>query len=254
MRAPSPFVALLAAAAFAGGATAHAAEGGLPALGPLPHTAPLAPPPDNPAALSPEQRLQRRLDALMRDRDHRIDGLLAKYGSLRPGPEPVADAKLVQPRKERDQAWDELQRALHAFNDQGVHAKRDVLDAGRPAAQVAQQAPLSALNQLRIAECFQELAGGPQASPGDLADGLAALDHLDRTQLPDNERPRSHYLRAWFLAEQARHAEGAERARLAKAAAEAVQALVQAHPESDLAATANALLIGLDAPASGKTP
>ncbi len=242
------FIAVLLAAACAAGA----AEPGIPALDPLPHASPLVPLPDNPAELTPEQRLQRQLDQRIRDAERKIEALHQKYGDLHSERAVPIDGKLDAPRKERDQAWNDLQRSLHLFDDQAAHGKHDVLDTGRPAAQAAQAGPLSALNQLRIAACYQELAAGAQASAGDLGDGAKVLDQLDPGDLPDSERPRYHYLHVWFLAEQARRSEGDERAQRIKAAHAALTALQQLRSDTELTAAAAALLIGLDDPGKGQ--
>lgn len=245
-------IAILLSTAAAAGALAGAAEPGIQSLDPLPHASPLVPLPDNPAELTPEQRLQRQLDQQIRDAERKIEALHQKYGDLRSEHALPIDAKLDAPRKERDQAWSDLQRSLHSFDDQAAHGKHDVLDTGRPAAQAAQAGPLSALNQLRIAACYQELAAGAQASAGDLRDGAKVLDQLDPGDLPDSERPRFHYLHIWFLAEQARSSEGDERTKLVKAAHAALIALQQLHSDTELTAAAAALLIGLDDPGKGQ--
>jgi len=255
MARPTTFAVLLATVALAGalaGTMAGAAEPGVPALDPLPHASPLVPLPDNPAELTPEQRLQRQLDQQIRDAERKIEALHQKYGDLHEDRALPIDGKLDAPRKERDQAWNDLQRSLHLFDDQAAHGKHDVLDTGRPAAQAAQAGPLSAINQLRIAACYQELAAGTQTSPGDLQGGAMVLDHLDPGDLPDSERPRFYYLRVWFLAEQARRGEGDERSQQLKAAKAALLALQQLHSDTELTAAAATLLIGLDDPVKGQ--
>jgi hypothetical protein len=250
MKSARRLLVLLAAGAW--GALAGAAEPGIPALDPLPHASPLVPLPDNPAELTPEQRLQRQLDQHIRDAERKIEALHQKYGDLHGERALTIDGKLDAPRKERDQAWNDLQRSLHLFDDQAAHGKHDVLDTGRPAAQAAQAGPLSAINQLRIAACYQELAAGAQASAGDLRDGATVLDQLDPGDLPDSERPRFHYLHVWFLAEQARHGDGDGRAQRIKAAHAALISLQQLHSDTELTAAAAALLIGLDDPGKGQ--
>jgi hypothetical protein len=235
-----------------------AEEPGLPALGPVPHSTPLAPPSENETTLSPDQRLQRQLHEEMRERDRMIEALKLQTDSLsQPGASaanPVISAKLEQPRKDRDQAWDELQRSLHAFDDSSVHAKHDVLDAVRPAGQLAQIGPLSSVNQLRVATCYQELASSPNAAPADVSAGFAVLDQLNPSDLPESERTRYQYLRVWFLAEQARTSSGAPRAKLVKAARAALQVLQQMGSASELATTASSLLIDLNDPPAEKGP
>jgi len=255
MARPTTFAVLLATVALAGalaGTMAGAAEPGVPALDPLPHASPLVPLPDNPAELTPEQRLQRQLDQQIRDAERKIEALHQKYGDLHEDRALPIDGKLDAPRKERDQAWNDLQRSLHLFDDQAAHGKHDVLDTGRPAAQAAQAGPLSAINQLRIAACYQELSAGAQSSSGDLREGAKVLEQLEPGDLPDGERPRYHYLHVWFLAEQARHSEGDERVQSIKAAHAALITLQQLHSDTELNAAAAALLIGLDEPGKGQ--
>jgi hypothetical protein len=245
-------IGVLLAIAASAGALAGAAEAGVPALDPLPHASPLVPLPDSPAELTPEQRLQRQLDQQIRDAERKIEALHQKYGDLHEDRATPIDGKLDAPRKERDQAWNELQRSLHLFDDQAAHGKHDVLDTGRPTAQAAQAGPLSAINQLRIAACYQELAVGTQTAPGDLRDGAAVLEHLEPGDLPDSERPRFHYLRVWFLAEQARHSDGEQRAQQIKAAQAALSDLKQLHSDTELTAAATTLLIGLEDAGKGQ--
>jgi len=247
MRVAPIIATLLTAAALAG-----AAEPGIPGLDPIPHASPLVPLPDNPAELTPEQRLQRMLDQQIRDADRKIEALRAKYGDLPQTVPTVSGTSLEAPRKERDQAWSDLQHSLHAFDDHAASTKKDVLDSGRPVAQAAQIGPLSVVNQLRIASCYQELVSAGNSTASDLHDAQEVLDKIDQGDLPESERPRFHYLRVWFYAEQARRAEGEDRLKFINSANGALQALQQLHSDSELNTTARALLIGLDAPAKEK--
>lgn len=233
---------------------AYAVEPGLPPLDPLPHASPLVPMPDNPADLTQEQRLQRLLDQQVRDADRKIEALRAKYGDLQPDNATATGPKLDAPRKERDQAWQDLQKSLHAFDDHAANSKHDILEAGRPAAQAAQVGPLSVVNQLRIASCYQELASSASASAADLHDGQVVLDQIDPAELPESERPRYHYLRVWFFAEQARLSDGTDRAGFIKSANTSLQALQQLRADSELTSTARSLLIGLDGSSKDKAP
>jgi hypothetical protein len=239
MNRAAPLIAgvilLLAAAAVPG------AEVGAPPLDPTPKATPLIPGSEDPAALSPEARLQLRLAELVRERERRIQEILGTSGTPRRLPLVKGNASLEQSRQERDQAWDDL-RALLAAEGQPAPVS-DPLNAGRPLAQAGQVPILAAVNQLRIAECYQELAASPRPEPGDLGEGNATLAKLDPIQLPETERPRYHYLLTWFLAERARAATGVERDRLVAEAAKQQQLLAQRYPDNELTKAAKILLL-----------
>jgi hypothetical protein len=241
--------AVLAASLSAPLARAAAAEPGMPSLGPLPHADPLPPLADDNAHLSPELQLQRRLQELIRQSDQRIQELEAKTqgltsGSLASSAPAGADGALSGPLQERDQALQDLQRTL-AAQRQAQHGHDDVLETARPAALAAQARPLTAVNQLRIGACYQQLITGGKSQPSDLDNGLAALAAVHVDELPDEERARYLFLHAWFLVEKARASSGAERDRLIAAAQDEERILTRDFPASELNDSAMALMTGL---------
>lgn len=216
-----------------------------PPLAPLPRTVPLLPSDQLPSKLTPEERFQRRLEELVRERDGRIRSLLDSDNSLSTQRLPPRGPGLLVPGKERDQARADLQRALEAFDERSSKTRKDVLDVARPAAQSAQQSTLAATNLVRLAECYHDLASAGQATAQDLRDGHDAVARLTTDDLGEADRPRLLYLRAWFLAERARQASGDEQGKLADEARASAQALRQAHPTSDLVPAIDAALTGL---------
>ena len=223
-----------------------AEDSGLPPLDPLPKVVPLAPLSSDPTKLSDSERLRRRLEELVRERDSRTHELITRYGDLRPARRSLTGTPLEEPAKERDRAWDDLQRELSTYAETHAHSERDVLNAAKPARQAAQHSTLAASNQLRIAECYHDLAADGKPTAGDLTDGMAALTHLDVGELPETERPRLHYLRVWFLTEQARQTEGDARAKLIADARTTAAHLRQEFPTSDLSPAADRLVAGFD--------
>jgi hypothetical protein len=218
----------------------------LPGLAPVPRLVPLTPVVGLPERDDADEKLLRRIAEQAREREQRIAELLDAHGGARP---PLADTsapELVRPRKDRDQAWAALQAALQKAPER-ARAQGDPLDAGTAVNQARQEPLISAANQLRIAECYRDLAAAPMPDGKELDTGLDVLAKLDPGLLAESERPRYHYLRTWFLAEQARHASGPERARLLLEAQAAAREL-QARPDSELAAAAQALFIGLSPP------
>lgn len=219
-----------------------------PALDPAPRVDPLVPTIDDATTMTPADRLQRRLESLVRDRDQRIRELLLQREGLRPATGAPSDPTLAPPLRERDQARLDLQRALEAYNERSVIQNLDVLDATRPLAQAVQRSTLAATNQLRIAECYHDLAATGMVEPADLAAGLQALGLIEIADLSEGDPVRFRYLHAWFLIEQARQASGDERAKLIASATAAVERLAQDHPRSELVAAARGLLAGLQLP------
>ena len=215
---------------------------GLPPLDPQPKTAPLAPLALDLAKLSDSERLRRRLEELVRERDSRARELQDRYGDLRLPRPSVAGTPLEEPAKERDRAWDDLQRELNTYAETHAHSEQDVLNAAKPGRQAAQHSTLAASNQLRIAECYHDLAADGKPTTADLAAGMAALTRLDANELPESERPRLHYLRVWFLAEQARQATGDTHDKLVGEARTAAGRLRQEFPTSDLSPAAERLV------------
>ncbi len=219
-----------------------------PGLAPAPHVEPLVPTVDDPATLTPADRLQRRLESLIRQRDQRIRDLLLTRENLRPATGAPTDPALTEPTREREQARQDLRRALEAYDERASSTRTDVLDATRPLAQAVQRSTLAATNQLRIAECYHDLATGGTPSPGDLAAGLKALELVEIADLGDGEPVRLRYLHAWFLIEQTRQASGEARATKLASATAAVERLAQEHPTSELVTAARSLLAGLTLP------
>lgn len=227
-----------------------AAEDGVPTLPPAPRTAPVPPNPDGEVGLSEDERLQRRLDRLVRDRDQVIGdkhqaGAPAALPSLDP-----ADPAWTKPIQEHGAARRDLRQALIDYIERTPHDRMDVLDRGARRAQLALAGPLVAANQLSIAECWKDLAAAPTGTRQEVAEGLAALDQIDATKLSDDDRPRALYLRLWFLCEDIRkasHPADARAAALAKA--RTVQAeLTSSFPASELALTSESLFAALDLP------
>jgi Skp family chaperone for outer membrane proteins len=219
-----------------------------PGLDPTPHVQPLVPTVDDPATMTPADRLQRRLESLVRERDQRIRDLLLQRENIRPATGVPTDPTLAQPTREREQARLDLRRALEAYDERASSQRQDVLDATRPLAQAVQRSTLAATNQLRIAECYHDLAATGTPDPADLAAGLKALGLIEVADLGEGEPARMRYLQAWFLIEQARQATGEERSRLATSATTAVERLAQEHPTSELVTAARGLLAGLTLP------
>lgn len=219
-----------------------------PALDPAPRVQPLVPTVDDPTTMTPANRLQRRLESLVRERDQRIRDLLLQREGLRPATGAPSDPALAPPLRERDQARQDLRRALEAYDERTVSRQLDVLDATRPQTQADQRSTLAATNQLRIAECYHDLAATGTPEKADLLAGIKALSLIELADLSDGDPVRFRYLQAWFLIEQARQASGDERAKTTAAATAAVERLAQEHPTSELTAAARGLLAGLSLP------
>ena len=217
-----------------------------PSLDPAPRIQPLVPGVENPASLTPSDRLQRRLESLVRERDQRIRELMNQRQNLRPATAAPQSAALEEPLRERDQAHLDLRRALENYDERVVGHHRDVLDVSRPAAQAAQRSNLAATNQLRIAECYHNLAAAMTPSVADINAGFAALELVEVAELGDGEPVRYRYLRAWFLIEKARQASGEARTKLLAEATTAVDRLAQDHANSELVGAARGLLAGLN--------
>jgi hypothetical protein len=219
-----------------------------PSFDPTPRIQPLVPQVEDPATLSPADRLQRKLESLVRDHDQRIRDLLLQRQDLRPATGSPGDPALAKPAREREQAHQDLRRALESYDERVVGRRQDVLDATRPAAQAIQRSTLAATNQLRVGECYHDLAASGTPDVADLAAGMKALGLVEVADLGDGEAVRLHYLRAWFLIEQARQASGDARTKLTAQASTAVDRLAQDFPTSELVPTARGLLAGLNLP------
>ena len=225
-----------------------AGEAGSPSLDPLPQIAPLVPLIANPNALSPEERLQRNLESLVRDRDSRIRSLLDQRGDLRPADATLQHETLDEPFRDRNQARDDLRRALESYDDRSTSRRPDILNANRPIEQAMQRSTLAATNQLRIAECYYDLSLNSQSQTKELIAGLAALELVNIAELDDGDPIRYRYLRAWFLMEQARLASADKKENLITEATAAVERLTKDFPASELANTASNLLKRLTTP------
>jgi len=238
-------LALLLSAAIGAG------EEGLPSLPPTPLIEPLLPGGAGGAALSENERMQRGLAEQVRRRDERINGILDAHQGRRPAAALPAPATLDQPRRERDRAYEEFQRALQDFLAQGRAVRRDVLAVTESKGQEEQRRQFNASNALAVAECYRDLVSGAQVQPGDLAAGMQALDRVRPDLLAESEVPRLYYLRAWYLAERARNAQGDERARLAGEARAAARELGTRFPTSGLIPAVQAMIGELDATLTG---
>ena len=217
-----------------------------PPLDPAPRVQPLVPGAENPALLTPSDRLQRRLESLVRERDQRIRELMDQRQNLRPATASPENPALGEPLRERDQAHLDLRRALESYDERSVGRQRDTLDVYRPAAQAVQRSNLAATNQLRIAECYHDLAAAMTPTVADITAGFAALELIDIAELGDGEPVRYRYLRAWFLIEKARQATGDERIKQLAEATTAVDRLAQDHATSELVGAARGLLASLN--------
>ena len=199
-------------------------------------------------SLSPAERLQRELESLVRDRDSRIRSLKDARGDLQPADATLQHATLGEPFRDRNQARDDLRRALEMYDERSTSRKPDTLDANRPLEQALQRSTLAATNQLRIAECYYDLSLTTTPLAKDLTAGLTALDLIDLAELDDGDPVRFRYLRAWFLIEQARIATAETRTTLLTEATAAVERLSTDYPTSELAQTARSLLKRLTPP------
>lgn len=226
---------------------------GIPGADPLPHLVPQVP--GKVEEISPEQQLLWRLGRKVQEHDRRIAELNLRV-PLGSRPIAINDPTLEKPRQEREQALLELRRAMDAY---GGHRSRrdDALEVARPAAKAVQAGPIAQVNQLRIAECYQELLqdakGGTAA---DLATGVQTLNACDVKGLPSLEQPRWWYLKTWFAAEGARRADGDARAQLLAEAQEAQRTLASTYPGLELTTAAQALTLDLTRvqPAPGVVP
>jgi hypothetical protein len=225
-----------------------------PGLDPAPRINPLVPSIDDPTTLTPADRLQRRIESLVRERDQRIRELLLQREGLRPATGAPSDPNLAPPLRERDQAHKDLQRALEEYHERTVSRQQDVLDATLPLAQALQRSTLAATNQLRIAECYHDLTAADTVDPADLTAGIKALDMIEIADLNEGDPVRYLYLRAWFLIAQARLTKGEERVKQIASATAAVNRLAQDHPRSELVSTARSLLGALQLPKTTVAP
>jgi hypothetical protein len=220
-------------------------------LAPLPRSVPEAPvPPSLDAELDPADRLDRRLRALLTEREQRIDTLV-QAGAVAAKPQPVQDPILDDPRAARARAWEELLVALRGHAERTPSQRRDDLDrpVGEGLAATLAADPIVVRNRLAAVEVLKDLASSPEGTAQDLEDGLATLGRIDTARLSERERALAAYLRLWFVAETLRRLPVAERAAASALQREAVAArtaLVGGFPASELAIAADALVAGLD--------
>jgi hypothetical protein len=227
------------------------ASDAVPAMPPIPRQAPALPLAEDPASVSPEEQVLRRLVTAIRDRDQAI-AQLARTASVRAVPVQADDPALAAPREARDAARTELAAALAGYAGRAVEPSTDALDIARPAVVAVQAETLSAGNRLAIAQCHQELLAAPGGgSMDDVTAGLDALTAID-AGLDDVDRPIAAYLRVWFLVERARRSAGPAAAHAAIEARDARDALIRQYPTSDLVTAANAVAATL--PATEVTP
>jgi hypothetical protein len=227
---------------------AGAAEdgGGAPALDPTPVVVPMRPQSADPADADPDARLRRRLADLVVERERRI-AELARAREGRPAAAPAHVAGLDAPRRERDEALARARAGAQELVAKTRAARGDTLDVAAPAQVQEQGATLGAGNQLAIAECYRRLVAEQDGGAADLVAGQAALDRVDAAKLVAADLPRMLYLRVWFLAERARRSDSPEeRSRLVAAAREVQRDLLRDWPKSELAHTAQRLVLDLD--------
>jgi len=223
-----------------------AAEGGAPALDPLPISVPMRPQSIEPGDADPDARLRRRLAELVVERERRI-AELARAREGQPSAVPPLVAGLDVQRRERDEALARARGSAQELVAKTRAARGDTLDVAAPAQVQEQGAALSAGNQLAIAECYRRVVSEQEGTASDLVAGQSALDRVDAAKLAANDLPRLLYLRLWFLAERARHSTFAdERAKLLAAAREVQRDLLRDWPKSELAQTAQKLVLDLD--------
>jgi hypothetical protein len=228
-----------------------------PPIAPQPVTTPLPPTLAPGEHANPDDALLQRLDRQIQSRDRTMAEMMK--GGISPNPvagrTPHADrpdAPTMEALKAHAEARRDLRAALDQAAKRGQGASKDILDRGTPRAQAGQTGPLTALNQLAIAECWKDLAGAPDGTAADVESGLAALAATDASRLSDGDRPRLLYLGLWFQLEGVRKlpkdAPATERSKRLAAARDRQSDLVNQFPASPLAQTAEALFAGLAAP------
>ena len=234
-------------------ATLPALEDGSPPLPPQPRTTPGTPALEK-ADANAEDQLQRRIDREVHNRDQAIS-VLMQAGTAANVPEPDAkDPQFAEPMKAAKAARRDLKIALEDYVSRTPRVQKDVLDRGERRTQAGLAAPLEAQNLLAIAECYKDLASGPQGTAQDVTDGQESLAKLDLARLPDGDRPRAVYLRLWFQLEKLRKAPAdlpvTDRRKWMTEARAIQNELTSQFPASELSLTADALFRGLeDAPA-----
>jgi hypothetical protein len=229
------------------------AEDIIPAMAPIPRMAPALPVPEDESKLSDTERLLRRLGREIRARDTAIAELARTAPGMRPAAGATEDPGLREPRQQRDKARDALAAALAEYAGRASKTSGDPLDVARPAAQDRQAATLSAANRLAIADCHRELAlqGGPDA---EIDAGLAELDAIEPSALPESDRAQILYLRTWFLCERAKRAQGPAQAHAIAQARASLAEFERQWPASDLLTAARAVVALLPAPPTEGAP
>ena len=237
-----PLILLL----IAGAGLAFAMDGGAPALEPLPIVVPMRPQSAETGDADPDARLRRRLADLVVERERRI-AELARAREGQPSAVPAHVAGLDLPRRERDEALARARAGAQELVAKTRAARGDTLDVAAPAQVQEQGASLGAANHLAVAECYRRLVAEQEGTAADLAAGQTALDRVDAARLAASDLPRMLYLRVWFLAERARASTITdERAKLLAAAREVQRDLLRDWPKSELAHTAQKLVLDLE--------
>jgi hypothetical protein len=219
-----------------------AGEAGSKPLEPQPHSSPLVPSILQEHNLSPEEQLQRRLELLVRERDGQIRSLMNERGDIRPSSNMIPQLGLDEPLRERNRAHDELRRALEYYREHVETHKKDVLETNRPQENIAQRSTLAATNQLRIAECYYEIAMNSHLESKDLSAALAALQLIELNDLEEGDPVRFRYLHAWFLLERYRMSKDENKAAYLTEATTAVKRLTTDFPTSELSITAERIM------------
>jgi hypothetical protein len=223
------------------------AEDGVPSQLPLPRSAPLAPVQMDDTPADQGDRILRDLDRATRDRDERIQAILRMSEGIRPGAVADLGRGFERPRAERDKALVDLRAALDDWLGRTHRSDKDVLDPATATRQAAQVTPLSAENQIAIAECLRDLALEeiPELRENRLAEGLKEISALP-PEIPEYLRPRAAWLNVFFLAELARlPGDTAQRADLAARARAAAEVFPAAYPSSELTPAVTALVADL---------
>ncbi len=211
---------------------------------PTPRVQPQLPLASEDAALTPDQILQRRLAEVIRQHEARIDELRGLVDLSTPAP--PLDPAMDQIRLERDQAWTSLRTTVDEQIARTRREMKDPLQASKPATQLLVSRPLEQGNRLQIADCYKELASGPDGGVQDLSAGLAVLSAMGEADMPLIDVPRSLYLHVWFGTELARRGPPESKAATIAAAHRAHDDLRRRFPASALSEAAGALFAGLE--------
>lgn len=215
----------------------------VPGFGPRTMSAPLLPEASSLPVLTGDAGLVDRLQERMGQLQVAIDRLLAETG----GDLPDLDARRIQgleePRRQRDIAWRDLERALRDAGRSERGPAGDVLDQPAAAAADPVESRLRAENRLATANIYHELLASGGGTDEDLAAARSALEAIDVDDLPTIHHPRLHYLRfSLALAGAERATSGEDRLALENLASRHLATLKAAHPGSVLVGSAGRLL------------